>query len=110
MTRAVDEQVAAKPEQAPADAVRDSVRAALSELVNLSAATAGREVEIDQAHAASLATAEKELARVRSNLDLRVKSLHEELGQKSEGRAGQIAQQYQSNLDDLRRGNDARKQ
>ena len=111
MTRALEGQPQTENPLAPAnEADRDPVRAALHELVTLSAATASREVEIEQTHAAAVENAAKDLARVKSNLDQRVKGLHEELQQKSQSRTEQITQQHQANLDELKRGYDARVQ
>lgn len=103
----MDEQVV-KESATPADEHRDAARAALSELVKLSASTANREVEIEQAQVAALAEAEKALTTVKSNLELRVKALHEEIEQKYQARAEQIAQQAATNLGELKAGNDAR--
>src|SRR5436309_2720025 len=110
MTRAMEEQPTTQPPSPPAsaDGERDPARGALAELVKLSAEAASREVEIEQNHATAVEQAAKELARVKSNLDLRVKGLHEEMQQKSQSRGEQIAQQSQVNLEELKRGYEAR--
>ena len=71
---------AAHTTQTPPD--RDPARAALRELVTLSGQCAVRENEIEQEYQSTLEQAEQELARVKSNLEMRVKSVREEMQQK----------------------------
>ncbi|HYO11535.1 MAG TPA: FtsK/SpoIIIE domain-containing protein [Tepidisphaeraceae bacterium] len=87
----------------------DPARAALRELVALSSQCAARENEIEQAHREALESAEKELARVRSNLEMRVKSVRDELQQKYAARVEQINQQFQQELAELKENSDGRR-
>ena len=81
---------------------RDPARAALRELVELSSTCAIREVEIEKAHAEAVEVAEKELTRSRSNLDMRAKTVREELGAKYDARVTSINDQFQKELAELK--------
>src|SRR5688500_11610677 len=88
---------------------RDPARGALRDLVTLSAQTAAKEVEIRQAHEAALEAAEKELSKAKSNLDLRVKAVREELTQKHAARLEQINAKYEAEMAELRESDAARR-
>src|SRR5688572_16680863 len=94
---------------APQQEDRDPARAALRDLVALSAETAAKESEIAATHAAALDSAEKELAKAKSNLDLRVKSVREELEQKYAARVQQINEKYESEMAELKQTDTARR-
>src|SRR5215213_9405513 len=85
----------------PAPAVHDAARTALRELVELCAACATREAEIEQAHRAALEQAERELGRGKSNADLRFKSVREEVAAKAQARVEEIQAKFQSELQEL---------
>ncbi len=101
MTRTAEEQPEAKPANQPGDRHTSPARAALADLVTLSATTAAREIEIEKVRVVAIDQAEKELARVKSNLDLRVKAVREELDQKYSARIDEIGKQYVADLADL---------
>ena len=88
---------------------RDPARAALRDLVLLASETAAKEAQIEQSHAQALDAAEKELAKAKSNLDLRVKSVREELDQKHQARLEQINTRYESELKELKETDAARR-
>src|SRR5687767_11585904 len=93
----------APPPAAAAAADHDAARGALRALVALSAECAAKETEIAQAHAAELDAAEKEVARSRSNVDLRFKGVRDEVQSKTQARTEQINQQFQAELAELER-------
>src|SRR3954454_5091300 len=88
---------------------RDSARAALRELVMLSTQCAAKEREIQSANAAAAESADKELARAKSNLEMRIKSLREEIAQKYAARIEQINQQFQKDLGELKENDTGRR-
>src|SRR5688572_29023320 len=99
---------AAPPAPSPAD--HDAARGALRDLVALCAECAAKEAEIAETHAAELDAAEKELARSRSNVDLRFKGVRDEVQSKTAARTEQINQQFQLELAELKQSDLTRKQ
>jgi S-DNA-T family DNA segregation ATPase FtsK/SpoIIIE len=87
----------------------ESARAALRDLIALCAECAARETEIEQAHGSALDHAEKELLRVKSNLEQRSKAAREEIEQKAQARVEQIKQQYEAELAELKSNDTGRK-
>src|SRR5688572_1264154 len=87
----------------------DSARAALRELVELSSQCALKENEIGHMQATAMEQADQELARSRSNLEMRVKSLREELQQKYDARIAQINEQFQKELAELKESEQTRR-
>jgi DNA segregation ATPase FtsK/SpoIIIE-like protein len=73
----------------------------LAELVSLSGQCAVIENEIEQAHTAAVEQSEKELGRARSNIEMRVKGLRDDIQQKSQLRIDQINVQFQSELAEM---------
>jgi ABC-type multidrug transport system fused ATPase/permease subunit len=80
----------------------DSARAALGELVNLSASCAQREAEIAQQQEESAQHAAAELARSKSNAELHAKALHADVQQKTQTRTTEIMQKFQGEFDELK--------
>src|SRR5918993_2977209 len=95
---------------APPPADHDAVRGALRDLVALAAECAAREAEIAQTQQAELEQAEKELARSRSNVDLRFKGVRDEIQTKTQARIEQINQQFQAELAELKQSDQSRRQ
>src|SRR4051812_24630950 len=96
-------------ETADATTDRDPARAALRDLVTLSSETAARETEIQQSHAAALEAAEKEFIKAKSNLDMRVKTVREELEQKYQARLEQINARHAAEMAELKETDAARR-
>jgi hypothetical protein len=88
---------------------RDPARAALRDLVVLASQCALRENEIEHEHRSVLETAEQELAKAKSNLDLRAKSVREELQQKYTSRVEEINQRFQTDLAELKKTDTSRR-
>src|SRR5688500_7875805 len=99
--------VSTAPPPPPAD--HDAVRGALRDLVALAAECATKEAEITQAQQAELEQAEKELARSRSNVDLRFKGVRDEIQTKTQARIEQINQQFQAELAELKQSDAQRR-
>src|SRR5438874_2071924 len=88
---------------------RDPARGALRELVTLCSQCAVRETQVEQEHRETLEQAEKELARAKSNLEMRVKSTRDEVQQKYQSRIDQINQQFQTDIAELKSTDEARR-
>src|SRR5947208_8035076 len=88
---------------------RDPARAALRDLVVLCSECAVRETQLEQEHRETLEQAEKELARAKSNLEMRVKATRDEVQQKYQSRIDQINQQFQSDIAELKSTDEARR-
>jgi head-tail adaptor len=90
------------PSASPQPAEHDAARAALRDLVTLCAECTAKEAEIAQTHQAEVEQADKELARFRSNFEMRFKALRDEIQQKSQVRIDEINRQFQAELAELK--------
>jgi replicative superfamily II helicase len=93
----------------PAEA-HDAARAALRDLIALAAEAATREAEVAQAHTDEVDQAERELARTRSNIEMRFKGVRDDVQQKSQARLDQINEQFQAELAALKQSDTSRKE
>src|SRR5258706_14092822 len=96
------------PQLPPAE--RDLQRAALRALVELSERCAGREIQIEQQHAAALDSDNKELDKTNWGVEERFKNQQDAIKQKHEGRISAAEGKYKIDFDALKHGDNLARQ